>query len=112
MSRVIFLPFNITIEAKEGESILDVALRNHIDLEHRCGGVCACSTCHVFIKKGMDHLPEMTPQEEDQLDEAEGLTLESRLGCQCVLPGDDIEIVVEIPQINEAISSLFKEVPH
>lgn len=71
---------NVACEALIGESFLDVALAHHIDLQHNCGGVCACSTCHVKVKQGMDLLPEMEDDEADQLDEAEGLALDSRLG--------------------------------
>jgi ferredoxin, 2Fe-2S len=86
---------DITLEAKEGQTILDVALDNHIDLEHNCGGNCACTTCHVIIREGVNHLSEMDEDEEDRLDTAEGLTLTSRLGCQARIKGD---IVVEIPK--------------
>ncbi len=75
-------------------SILDVALGNGIDLQHNCGGKCACTTCHVIVKQGMENLSKMEEDEEDRLDTAEGLTLESRLGCQAVVHGD---VVVEIP---------------
>jgi 2Fe-2S ferredoxin len=96
---VTFLPGNITCRANIGDSILDVAMANHIPLDHACGGVCACSTCHVVVKKGMQLLVEISDDEADQLDEAPGLTLSSRLGCQAeiIQPG---EIVVEIPEWN------------
>ncbi len=68
--------------AKLGETILEIALRNEVDLDHACGGVCACSTCHVRIKQGADCLSESSEEEEDQLDEARDLGLDSRLGCQ------------------------------
>ena len=68
--------------AQLGESILEVALRNEVDLDHACGGVCACSTCHVRIEQGADCLSESSEEEEDQLDEARDLGLNSRLGCQ------------------------------
>ncbi|MFQ5580218.1 MAG: 2Fe-2S iron-sulfur cluster-binding protein [Nitrospiria bacterium] len=86
---------NLTLEAKAGTTILDVALDNDIDLEHNCGGSCACTTCHVIIREGMTHLSEMEEDEEDRLDTAEGLTLHSRLGCQARVNGD---VVVEIPK--------------
>ena len=86
---------DVTFEAKEGQTILDVALDHHIDLEHNCGGNCACTTCHVIIREGVDHLSEMDEDEEDRLDTAEGLTLTSRLGCQARIKGD---VVVEIPK--------------
>src|SRR6266540_833308 len=102
MATVTFLPMGITCEALVGESFLDVAMAHGIDLQHNCGGVCACSTCHVKVKQGMDMLPEMEDDEADQLDEAEGLALESRLGCQCKI--QDFDYIVEIPQLNPAIA--------
>ncbi len=86
---------NATVNAKEGQSLLDIALDNDIELEHNCGGSCACTTCHVIVRDGMGHLSEMEEDEEDRLDTAEGLTLTSRLGCQARVIGD---CVVEIPQ--------------
>lgn len=91
---VTFVNLGKTVPAREGQSILDVALEHEIPLEHNCGGNCACSTCHVIVREGMKHLSPMQEEEEDQLDEAEGLTLSSRLGCQSKIHGD---VVVEIP---------------
>jgi ferredoxin, 2Fe-2S len=102
---------NVTCEALVGDNILDVALANNIDLQHNCGGVCACSTCHVIVTKGMNSLSEQQDDEADQLDEAEGLTLDSRLGCQSVLT-EDADIVVQIPQMNPEIAHLFHEGAH
>ena len=98
-------------EALVGESILDVALAHGIDLQHNCGGVCACSTCHVRVRRGAEALPEMEDEEADQLDEAEGLSLESRLGCQAKILSD-VDLIVEIPQLNPAIAKLFHEGAH
>jgi 2Fe-2S ferredoxin len=86
-------------------SILDIAMGNGVELEHVCGGVCACSTCHVIVKQGLDTCNEATDDENDQLDEAPVITLQSRLGCQCV-PNGTKEIVVEIPAVNK---NLVKE---
>lgn len=86
-------------------SILDIALGAGVDLEHVCGGVCACSTCHVIVKQGLDSCNEGTDDEFDQLEEAPGITLQSRLGCQCV-PNGTKEIVIEIPAVNK---NLVKE---
>ena len=86
-------------------SILNIALGNGIDLEHACGGVCACSTCHVIVKEGLESCNEGTDDEFDQLDEAPAITLQSRLGCQCV-PNGTMDIVVEIPAVNK---NLVKE---
>lgn len=81
-------------------SILDIAMGHGIDLEHVCGGVCACSTCHVIVKQGLESCNEGTDDEYDQLDEAPMTTLQSRLGCQCV-PNGKANIVVEIPSVNK-----------
>lgn len=78
----------VTLKAVEGESILDIALENEIELHHNCGGVCACSTCHVYIQNGEENLPDMTDKEEDFIDRAINPRIESRLGCQCLIGGD------------------------
>ena len=79
------------------ESLLDVCLNFGMHLEHACGGNNACTTCHVIITSGQDNLSEKDDDEADRLDMAAGLTLRSRLGCQCVVQGD---VVVEIPSWN------------
>ena len=80
------------------ESLLDVAMHFGISLEHACGGSCACTTCHVIVKGGGDNqLSEMEEEEADRLEMAPGLTLHSRLGCQCVVMGD---VTFEIPSWN------------
>ncbi len=75
-------------------SLLDVALAFHLPLEHVCGGNCACTTCHVIVKEGMDNLTPMTDDEADRLDTAWDLTPASRLACQAVVTGD---VVCEVP---------------
>lgn len=98
-TKVTFLPNNVSFSGKVGESILNIALDNGIALDHACGGFCACSTCHVIVKKGMNLLTEMEDNEADQLDEAAGLTLASRLSCQATIVQEG-EIIVEIPEWN------------
>lgn len=93
--KVTFQPVNTTVEGEEGESVLEIALKHDIPLEHNCGGNCACTTCHVIVRDGMDNLSEIEESEEDMLDKAKGLTLTSRLGCQAHVYGD---VVVEIPK--------------
>jgi ferredoxin, 2Fe-2S len=80
-------------------SVLDIALGSDIDIDHACGGVNACSTCHVIVKKGHSSCNESTEAEEDQLDKAPGLTPQSRLACQCVANGTE-DLVVEVPNWN------------
>lgn len=79
--------------------ILEIALGNGVEIEHSCGGVCACSTCHVIVKEGLDACSDATDDEEDRLDEAYGLTSQSRLACQCV-PNGTKDIVVVVPSWN------------
>ena len=67
MYHVTFVPENVMVETEAGETLLDLANRNGIFIDSNCGGFCACSTCHVIIKEGMEHLPEATEEEEDQL---------------------------------------------
>ncbi|MGH8011474.1 MAG: 2Fe-2S iron-sulfur cluster-binding protein [Candidatus Binataceae bacterium] len=88
----------------EPGSILDVLLGHGIQLEHACGGNCACTTCHVIVKQGFRQLGEASEQEEDLLDRAPGLTPTSRLGCQAVIE-DGAEIVVVVPRytINQQV---------
>jgi ferredoxin, 2Fe-2S len=89
-------PISIT-SAQEEDSILEVALVNDINLHHNCGGVCACSTCHVYIQKGEDLLQELSDKEEDFIDRAINPRLNSRLSCQCVLQPGSGEIEVLVP---------------
>jgi 2Fe-2S ferredoxin len=84
-------------------SILDIAMGAGVDLEHVCGGVCACSTCHVVVKQGLETCNEGTDDEFDQLEEAPALTLQSRLGCQCV-PSGTKDVVIEIPAVNKNLA--------
>ena len=107
--RVTFLPEGRTVEFEFGTmpyehhgkpmSFLDVAENNDIFLDHACGGVCACSTCHLLIKSGASGLTEADDDELDRMDMAADQQLNSRLGCQAVItrPGD---YVVEIPAWN------------
>ncbi len=80
-----------------GDSILEAALKNDIELHHNCGGVCACSTCHVYVHSGEQHIEELTDREEDFIDRAVNPRLTSRLGCQCVLLDGEGSIEVTLP---------------
>ena len=89
-------PDGDVIEAKSGDSICDTLLKNHIDIEHACDKVCACTTCHVIVREGFDTLPPSDDLEDDMLDKAWGLSPKSRLSCQSIIQNDDITI--EIPK--------------
>ena len=82
------------LDVPPGITLLDAALDHDIHLDHNCGGNCACSTCHVIVEAGMENLSEMRPDEEDMLDTATGLTLQSRLACQSQVKG---EVKIKIP---------------
>jgi 2Fe-2S ferredoxin len=84
-------------------SILEVAEENNIHLNHNCGGVCACSTCHIYVEKGDDFLEEISDKEEDFVDRAINPRIESRLGCQAIILEEDAEIEVCIPDQSRII---------
>ena len=84
------------IEAKQGESICNTLLKNHIDIEHACDQVCACTTCHVIVKEGFNSLNPSVENEDDMLDKAWGLTPQSRLSCQAVV--QDQDLTIELPK--------------
>lgn len=79
------------------QSILEVALLNDIELHHNCGGVCACSTCHLYVDKGEGFIEELSDKEEDFIDRAVNPRLNSRLGCQCLLLNGSGDIEVTLP---------------
>ncbi len=79
------------------QSLLEIALKNDINLHHNCGGVCACSTCHLYVEQGGDFMEELSDKEEDFIDRAINPRLNSRLGCQCELHKGGGSIVVTLP---------------
>ncbi|WWO97027.1 MAG: ISC system 2Fe-2S type ferredoxin [Candidatus Dasytiphilus stammeri] len=104
MPTIIFLPHPILIpeiikiDAVEGETILDAALRNGILIEHACEKSCACATCHCIVRKGFSSLISKSDNEEDMLDKAWGVSATSRLSCQAKIANQDL--VIEIPRYN------------
>ena len=112
--KMTFLPMKVTVEVDPEKfpydhnglpgSILDIALGNGVDIDHACGGVCACSTCHVVVKEGCETLNESQDSEEDQLENAPDLRSTSRLACQAV-PDGTKDVVVEIPDWNRNLVS-------
>lgn len=86
-------------------SVLDIAEGAGLEIDHACGGVCACATCHVKVVEGNDSCSKATMDEEDQLDSARDVDTDSRLSCQCV-PNGTKDLLVVIPKWNK---NLVKE---
>lgn len=115
---ITFLPMDERVEVEPAElpysreglpgSILEIALGHDVEIDHACGGVAACSTCHVIVRKGGESANEPSEAEEDMLDNAPGLTPQSRLSCQTV-PDGSVDVVVEIPEWNR---NFVREQPH
>ena len=89
-------PEGAVIEAASGMSICDVLLANEIEIEHACEKSCACTTCHVIVREGLESLAEADEKEDDLLDKAWGLEPNSRLSCQATIMQQDL--VIEIPK--------------
>ena len=99
----------VQLQGAVGESILELALANGINIEHSCGGVCACSTCHVHVDDGEDAFDEPEDEELDRVEEAPGNDMTSRLACQCRITKEGTPITIRVPAWNR---NAVKEVPH
>lgn len=97
-----YAPQGAEIEAKAGESICEALLEHHIEIEHACEMSCACTTCHVVVRKGYDSLNPPQEEEEDLLDRAWGLEPQSRLSCQAIVGKDDLTVEIPRYSINHA----------
>lgn len=86
-----------------GYTIQDVTEDHDIHLNHNCGCVCACSTCHIYVEEGMETLPEISDREEDFIDRAIDPRVESRLACQCIIEDANASIEVIIPDQSQII---------
>ena len=95
-------PQGAEFEAAAGESLCDLLLAQHIDIEHACEKSCACTTCHVILREGFDSLEPAEEKEEDLLDKAWGLTPTSRLSCQAIVSDEDVTIELPKYTINHA----------
>ena len=109
MPRVRFhSPFDdVTVEVPEGTSILDAAEQCGATVGHACVGVCACSTCHVWVRKGLESLSEQEDAEADRLDQAFDVRAYSRLSCQSLVGPEDVD--VDITQ--ESLQAFLDENP-
>lgn len=100
---------SIQVNGALGQSLLELAMENDIAIEHACGGVCACSTCHVHLDQGEDAFNEPEDEELDRVEEAPGNDFSSRLSCQAKIQTAGQTIVVRVPAWNR---NAVKEVPH
>ncbi len=113
MTQIVVLPHvelcpdGAVIEAPPGQSICDALLANDIEIEHACEKSCACTTCHVIVREGVDSLDEAEEEEEDLLDRAWGLEPSSRLSCQALV--QEVPLVIEIPKYT---INMVSEVKH
>jgi len=91
-----YCPQGADITAPAGTSICEALLEHHIKIEHACEMSCACSTCHVIVREGLESLAGPDEDEDDLLDRAWGLCPQSRLACQAILAQQNL--VIEIPK--------------
>ncbi len=103
-----FLNENKEVVVPVGTSILDAARKLHAPEGSACGGVCACSTCHVYIRAGQELLSEMEDDENDVLDKAFDVRSTSRLGCQTRVLRDG---VVDVEITRESYDAYYSEHP-
>lgn len=82
---------------EDGETLLEIALKNGIAIQHQCGGVCSCTTCHLYVLEGMNHIRRMENREEDYLIKVGKAGSQSRLGCQALLVEGEGDIRVVVP---------------
>ncbi|MEX1165790.1 MAG: ISC system 2Fe-2S type ferredoxin [Hydrogenophaga sp.] len=97
-----YAPEGKNVEAPAGTSICEALLDNGVNIEHACDMVCACTTCHVIVREGMQSLNDIEEGEEDMLDRAWGLEPNSRLSCQTILAQEDVTIEIPKYSINHA----------
>ena len=97
-----YAPEGKTINAPAGTSICEALLENGVNIEHACDMSCACTTCHVIVREGLQSLNEADEDEEDLLDKAWGLEPQSRLSCQAIVAQSDLTIEIPKYSINHA----------
>jgi len=108
MPKVRFVDHDIEVEVPLGTSLLESAQKSGAPEGSACGGVCACSTCHVYVEKGSELLSEAEEDEEDILDKAFDVRMNSRLGCQAKIEKDG---VVELRISKESLDAFYNEHP-
>lgn len=109
LTLVVFSEQGVQCRVPEGTSLLDAARAANAPEGDACGGVCACSTCHLYIESGEEYLTEASEEEEDILDKAFDVRITSRLGCQAKVTGQG-EITVRITE--ESLDAFYNEHPN
>ena len=97
-----YCPEGRQLQAPTGTTLCEAMLDNGVAIEHACDQVCACTTCHVIVRRGLASLSDMEEGEEDMLDRAWGLEADSRLSCQAILGREDVTIEIPKYSINHA----------
>ena len=108
MPRVRFLKEGLEVDVADGTTILEAAKKVGAPQGDRCGGVCACSTCHVYVSRGFDATGEIEDEEFDILDKAFDVRATSRLGCQSTIERDG---VIEVEITRESLEAFENEHP-
>ena len=86
--------------AREGEIALRLAQRYEVPMEGACEASLACTTCHCYVEDDdmFDRLPPATEEEEDLLDKAPFLDINSRLGCQIIVDKELSGLRLRLPR--------------
>lgn len=108
MAKIRFIDQGLEVEVPLGTSVLEAAQRAYAPEGSACGGVCACSTCHVYVEKGAELLSEAEEKEEDILDKAFDVRMSSRLGCQSRVVNEG---VIEVRISKESLDAFYNEHP-
>jgi 2Fe-2S ferredoxin len=97
----------VVVDVPPGTNLLEAAELGHAREGHMCGGVCACSTCHVYVGKGFNSLVEAEEKEQDILDKAFDVRPSSRLGCQAEVTNQDVTVDIS----DESLRAWYDENP-
>jgi ferredoxin len=109
MTKVRFLEHGVEIDVPLGTTLLQAAKRSGAPEGDACGGVCACSTCHVYVESGAELLTPAEEDEEDILDKAFDVRMSSRLGCQAKI---NREGLIELRISKESLDAYYNEHPN
>src|SRR5690606_34265952 len=94
----------IEIVARDGETVLEAAVRANLPLTHACGGRAKCSTCRVWVLDGLAACAPRTEAEQAMATRL-GLSDEVRLACQLRPRGDVRLRRLVLDEIDLAMSS-------